>query len=113
MAIQITAVQLSPGGTTHQHIVRLRRKSPATGSSGDCARAEIVKWIEEEDGEAYTDDGRGHRADVLVVTPVYGDKCLRSYADGVWTDNLLVLPRYGGQPTRSVRHLGHWLGRRP
>ncbi|WP_344391902.1 DUF3892 domain-containing protein [Streptomyces vastus] len=47
-----------------------------------------------ENGKAYTDDDRGHWAYVLVVTPAYGEKYLRTYADGVWTDNLLALPRY-------------------
>ncbi|WP_344391999.1 hypothetical protein [Streptomyces vastus] len=49
MAIQITAVRLSPGGTTHQHIVRVRRRNPVTGSTGDNARAEIVRWIEDRE----------------------------------------------------------------
>jgi Protein of unknown function (DUF3892) len=39
------------------------------------------------------EDARGNRADVGVVTPTHGAKYLRTYADGVWTDNLLALPR--------------------
>lgn len=93
MAIQITAVRLQ-GGEGHEHIVRLWWTNPANANTGDNSKAEIVAWIETEDGKAYTDDGHAHRADVAVVTPAYGDKYLRTHADGVWTNNLLALPRW-------------------
>lgn len=91
MSIRITAVRLT-GGTTHQHITRLWWTNPANGKSDDSSRATIVSWIENESGEAYVDGG-GHRVDVAVVTPTSGPKYLRTHADGVWTDNLLALPR--------------------
>jgi hypothetical protein len=47
----------------------------------------------EEGNSVYTSDGRT-RASVLVVTPQYGAKYLRTYADGTWTNNLLALPRF-------------------
>ncbi|GAA3885719.1 DUF3892 domain-containing protein [Streptomyces lannensis] len=92
MAIQITAVRLS-GGTAHEHIARLWWTNPANGKAGDNTRAEIVAWIETQGGKAYTLDQNGHRADVAVVTPAHGEKYLRTHADGVWTNNLLALPR--------------------
>ena len=91
MSIRITAIRLT-GGHTHQHITRLWWTNPANGKAGENARAEIVSWIEKENGKAYVDDG-GHRVDVLVVTPSSGPKYLRTRADGVWTDNLLALPQ--------------------
>lgn len=91
MSIRITAIRLS-GGTTHQHIVRLWWTNPADSKAGDNSRAEIVSWIETDSGKAYVEDTRGNRADVGVVTPPYGQKYLRTYADRVWTDNLLALP---------------------
>jgi hypothetical protein len=91
VTIRITAVRLS-GGQGHEHITRLWWTDPASGRTGDNSRPQIVTWIE-DNGKAYVDDGRGDRADVLVVTPRYGDKYLRTYADGQWTDNLLALPR--------------------
>lgn len=91
MSIRITAIRLT-GGHTHQHITRLWWTNPANGKAGENARAEIVSWIEKENGKAYVDDG-GHRVDVLVVTPSSGSKYLRTRADGVWTDNLLALPQ--------------------
>lgn len=92
MAIRITHIHLS-GGTTHEHITQLWWTNPASGTSGDNTRAEIVAWIENKDGKAYVQDPQGHRADVGVVTPQNGAKYLRTYADGVWTNNLLALPQ--------------------
>jgi hypothetical protein len=80
------------GGTTHQHIIRLWWIDPATGLSGDNSRTEMVGWIEVRNGKAYVEE-YGHRVDVLVVTPTNGEKYLRTRRDGVWTDNLLALPR--------------------
>lgn len=92
MAIRITHIRQA-GGTGHEHIIHLWWTDPASGKTGDNSRAQIVTWIEDEHGKAYVEDGLGNRADVLVVTPAYGPKYLRTYADGRWTDNLLALPR--------------------
>jgi len=77
----------------HEHIMHLWWINPASGKTGDNARAQIVSWIEDKNGKAYVEDGLGNRADVGVITPTYGPKYLRTYADGRWTDNLLALPR--------------------
>jgi hypothetical protein len=92
VSIRIVAIRLS-GGTTHQHIVHLWWVNPANSKAGDNTRAQIVTWIEKENGKTYVDDGSGHRADVEVVTPTVGQKYLRTRKDGVLTDNLLALPR--------------------
>ncbi|MEX3755790.1 DUF3892 domain-containing protein [Mycobacteroides abscessus] len=92
MSIRITAIRLS-GGTNHQHIVRLWWTNPATSESGNNSRAEIITWIETQNGKAYVEDAAGHRIEVGVVSPSSGPKYLRTYADGVWTNNLLALPR--------------------
>jgi hypothetical protein len=92
MSIRITAIRLS-GGTSHEHIVHLWWTDPATNQSGDDSRSAIVSWIETKAGQAYVNDGQGHRVSVLVVTPTRGEKYLRTYADGIWTDNLLALPK--------------------
>ncbi|MYS19874.1 Protein of unknown function [Streptomyces sp. DvalAA-14] len=92
MPIQITAVRLS-GGTAHEHIVHPWWTNPATGATGDNTRAQIITWIEDEGGQAFTRDAGGRQAAVAVVTPPHSVKYLRTHADGVWTDNLLALPR--------------------
>lgn len=78
------------GGSQHQHIASVRWTNPETGQSGSSDRAEMVKWLR-NGGEAYVRDG-GYLVTVRVVdsSPPY----IRTYADGVWTDNLLALPRY-------------------
>jgi hypothetical protein len=93
VSIQITRTELSDGGTTHQHIARLWWTEPSTGKSGIWTRAELVAWIENKKGQAYTEDAVGHRADVLVRTPAQGPKHLQTQADGYWTDNLLALAK--------------------
>jgi hypothetical protein len=92
MAIRFTAIRLS-GGTQHEHIVRLWWVNPADGSTGDHSRADLVDWIENRHGKAYVEDRLGHRVDVYVVRPGFGAKYLRTKSDGVWTNNLLALPR--------------------
>lgn len=92
MSIQITAIRLS-GGTSHQHIVRLWWTDSSSQKSGENSRAEIVGWIETENGKAYVKDSQGNQVNVGVVVPTIGSKYLRTYADGVWTDNLLALPQ--------------------
>jgi hypothetical protein len=92
VAIQITAIRLS-GGTQHEHISHLWWTNPATNKTGDNTRAQIVSWIEDEGGKAYVEDQYKNRVDVKVVTPTGRPKYLRTYADGVPTDNLLALPK--------------------
>ena len=88
--VHIYAVRLS-GGSGHQHITRVRWKNPDTDALGENTRDEMVVWIRDKNGKAYVCGG-GHLARVLVVNanPPY----IRSHADGVWTDNLLALPRF-------------------
>ncbi|MGW0502043.1 DUF3892 domain-containing protein [Micromonospora sp. NPDC003241] len=92
MAIKITAIRLSDGAA-HEHIVWLWWENPSTGATGNNSRAALIEWIESQGGKAYVEDSRGNRADVGVVKPTYGEKYLRTHANGVWTDNLLALPR--------------------
>ncbi|MFF0482166.1 DUF3892 domain-containing protein [Streptomyces sp. NPDC004435] len=93
MAIQITAVRLTAGGTTHEHITHLWWTNQTSGEASNSTRAQIVDWIENQAGKAYTSDAAGHRTEVAVVTPARGEKYLRTHADGVWTNNLLALHR--------------------
>jgi hypothetical protein len=91
MAIRITAIRLT-GGTKHEHISDLWWTNPSTGASDVSTRKTIVDWIENQSGYAFVQDRFGDKADVGVVTPQHGEKYLRTYADSVWTDNLLALP---------------------
>jgi hypothetical protein len=75
----------------HEHITSVRWKNPDSGASGQSSKAEMVNWITNKKGAAYV-CGNGHLARVGVVNadPPY----IRTHADGVWTDNLLALPRF-------------------
>jgi hypothetical protein len=88
--IQVTHRRMSPGGTQHEHITRLSWIEVGISKIGDNSREEMVKWIN-DGGRAVVIAG-DRQVDVLVVgaTPPY----LRTYADGVWTDNLLALPTF-------------------
>lgn len=91
MAVRATHKRLS-GGTDHEHIIRLWWTDESTGKSGNGTRAELVAWIENEKGQIYVKGPSGDRAEVGVVTPSYGEKYLRTHADGEWNNNLLSLP---------------------
>jgi len=82
---------MSAGGSGHEHIADVRWRNPQTGATGVSTRQAMVAWIRGGD-EARVRDSAGDDVKVGVVdaTPPY----IRTYADGVPTDNLLYLPRY-------------------
>ena len=91
MSININAIHLA-GEVRHEHITHLWWTDSASGRADNGSRVSLVNRI--EGGlSAYVNDGRGNAAPVGVVTPASGPKYVRTYADGVWTDNLLALPR--------------------
>jgi Protein of unknown function (DUF3892) len=78
------------GGEYHEHIESVRWRNPNTGASGQALRSQMVRWIE-EGGKAYVaSDANTVRVGVVDADPPY----IRTYADGLWTNNLLSLPRY-------------------
>lgn len=52
----------------------------------------VIASIDQGTNTFYVQDAYGRRANVGVVRPAHGRPYLRTYADGVWTDNLLSLP---------------------
>jgi Protein of unknown function (DUF3892) len=92
LSININAIRLTAGGSKHEHIVHLWWNERETGKPGDASRAAVVEFIE-GGGNAFVDDRRGHVVAVRVVTPASGPKYVQTCADGIWTDNLLSLPR--------------------
>ncbi len=92
MSIRITAIRQT-GGNGHEHISHLWWAESATAKVGSNSRAEVVSWIEDDNGHAYVTDSRGDQIAVGVVVPTRGYKYLRTLADGIWTNNLLALPR--------------------
>ena len=90
--IKVTAVHMTGSRTRHEHIAEVKWTNPQTSVSGNSTRAEMVKWIRDENGIAkvYGRDGSVAQVGVVDATPPY----IRTYADGNWNDNLLALPRY-------------------
>ena len=79
------------GGNGHEHITDVKWKDPADSQVGQTSVAGMVDCIENKKGVAKVTDGR-HTVDVGVVDA--RPKYIRTYADKVWTDNLLALPRF-------------------
>lgn len=86
----ITAVHM-PGAAGHEHIELLRWQDPGTLESGQSTLEGILAWIG-SGGDLRVRRLAGGEVRIAVVDadPPY----IRAYADGVWTDDLLDLPRY-------------------
>jgi len=78
------------GGQNHEHISEVRWKNPETGESNTSTRQQMVEWINKGGRALVTDGARVVEVRVVDADPPY----IRTWADGVWTDNLLALPRY-------------------
>jgi len=90
MAVEVTAVHMA-GGDRHEHIAEVKWTNPQTQATGSSTTATMVDWLENQNGQAYVSDGTNTvNIGVVDASPKY----LRTYADGIWTDNLLALPRY-------------------
>ncbi|WP_182378661.1 DUF3892 domain-containing protein [Nocardioides sp. WS12] len=92
MAIEITHVRLSSGGSTHEHITDYKWRSDSDGSVGSSDKPTMVKWVD-DGGVAYVGSA-ANKVNVGVVRPTQGQPYLRTHADGSWTNNLLSLPRF-------------------
>ena len=89
MAIYVTARHMV-GGTKHEHISEVKWENGTTKETGKSSRAEMVDWIK-KGGEARVAKGQSYIAiKVVEASPPY----IRTFADNLWTDNLLALPVY-------------------
>ena len=89
MAIYITARHMA-GGSKHEHIAEVKWENRSDGTTNQNSRSEMVKWID-DGGDARVAKGTTY-VGVRVVNAI--PKYIQTYADGVWTDNLLALPEY-------------------
>jgi hypothetical protein len=90
VAVYITGCHLM-GATRHEHISRVRWQQVQSGEPGECSRDVMIDWLRKDKGQAYVLDG-SRRVPVGVVDT--NPPHLRTYADGVWNDDLLSLPTY-------------------
>lgn len=82
--VQVICINKIPRNDTHEGITHLG------GSTWKWTRQEVVDSIEGGTNTFYTMVA-GRRANIGVIRGPYGPY-LRTYADGVWNDNLLALP---------------------
>jgi hypothetical protein len=94
MTIRITCINKSGGyqADPHHAISNLGWVEDGTGKVGKNTRLEIYDWIKNQGGDAYVLDSRSNRAQVGPRENASGTRFLQTYADQVWTDNLLALP---------------------
>ncbi|WP_425608163.1 DUF3892 domain-containing protein [Pseudomonas shahriarae] len=85
---QITCITLS-GEKHHERITQVGNSSIPWYLS----TTETVQRIESKTDTFFVLDIYGRRANVGVVKPAGRTPYLRTYADGIWTDNLLSLGR--------------------
>ena len=81
---QVTCINKEPRSSTHEGITHLG------GAEWKWTRQQVIESIEARTNTFFT-FANGKREDVGVVQGTYG-KYVRTYADGVWNDNLLAMP---------------------
>lgn len=93
MSIKITCINKSGGDheDPHHAISDLGWTNEQSGEQGKSTRLAVYDWIK-QGGVAYVYDGKGNKAQVRTREHKNGTKYLQTYADGVWTDNLLARP---------------------
>ncbi len=93
MSVRITHVRLSSDYyADHEHITDFKWIGYEDGKTGQSTKGAMVDWIN-GGGQAYVESTTTKVA-VGGVKPQNGEPYLRTYANGVWTDNLLSLPRF-------------------
>lgn len=94
MAIRITCINKSGGDhqDPHHAISDLGWVNDQDGVPGKSTRLQVYDWIKNQNGVAYVTDRYGNRVNVGTREHANGTKYLQTYADQVWTDNLLSLP---------------------
>jgi hypothetical protein len=86
--VQVTCITKPHPQSPHEHITHVGNPR----ANWKWTREQVIASIEAKQNTFFVLDPRtSRRADVGVVTPAGRPKYLRTYADGVWTDNLLSL----------------------
>ena len=92
--IRITARHMV-GGRRHEHIASVRWSEAGVNNASESTREEMVTWLDSDAAHrAIVGNYPSNYAEVGTVHPADARAYIRTYADGVWTDNLLALPEY-------------------
>jgi hypothetical protein len=94
VSVRITCINKAGGdhADPHHAIEALGWVNEQSGETGKSTRIEVYEWLKNKQGTAYVRDSRGNIAQVGIREHRNGTRYLQTYADGVWTDNLLALP---------------------
>jgi hypothetical protein len=94
VSIRVTCIKKSNGyhADPHHAISELGWINEQTNETGRSTRLEIYDWIKNNNGVASVSDARGNKARVGTREHSNGTKYVQTYADQVWSDNLLALP---------------------
>lgn len=93
MAVKCIAIRMTHNGYHHEHISEIQWVQDGSSDKAVSTREKMVEWIE-GGGKAYVKDAKGDIAYLGVRVSSLGNKYVQTYADGIWTDNLLALPRF-------------------
>lgn len=93
MAHEITHVHYEGSARTHESITSYKWKNLDNGTTGASDKPTMVDWIDNKNGIAYVGSGAS-RVRVGTVSNPHGQRFLRTYSDGTWTNNLLSLPTF-------------------
>ena len=94
MSVRITCINKSGGyhADPHHAITHLGWVNEETNETGKSTRLEVYDWIKNRGGRAYVRDAYGNVALVGTMENQHGTKFVQTFADRVWTNNLLTLP---------------------
>jgi Protein of unknown function (DUF3892) len=89
--VLVTCINKPDRNSRHEHITHLG--NPATPQGGwRWTREQVIESIEQGTNTFFTRDPiTGKRADIRVVRLPGYSPYVQTYADGIWTDNLLSL----------------------
>lgn len=95
MAIRITCINKAGGQhyDPHSAITHLGWINTTTNENGKSSRLALHDWLEKNRNNlAFVVDRNGNMAYLYPRVNQNGTKFVQTYADNVWTDNLLALP---------------------
>jgi hypothetical protein len=92
MAVRFTCISKDGGYHENPHVAisNLGWVNEETNETGNSTRLVIYDWIK-SGGVGFVRDWAGNEARVGTAETANGTKYVRTYSDGVWTDNLLAL----------------------
>jgi Protein of unknown function (DUF3892) len=91
MELQIVCINKPYGHyNPHEAVTNYGYKDPSSGQTMLASHQDMVDWAKNQGNTAYVVDRYGNRVN-CSVNRRGTTEFLQTYADGVWTDNLLAL----------------------